>query len=707
MKLNDVRPNIETSGDLDEQFFSIQDQGMIFDILRNKMYSNPILAICREITCNARDAHREVGTPERPIHITLPTSLEPFYKIKDFGPGISPDRMVNIFIKYTASTKRLDNVQTGGFGLGAKTPFSYSDTFTIMTVFEGIQYHYVCFIDETKVGKLGLLSTSPTTEPNSTEIIIPVKLNDQKHFIQWTEHTTRHWDVKPIITGGSIEYNSINTIIEGSGWAIIKTDSWNRETKIIIDGIEYPVDLTALKTFSNNKLTNIIRGDIYLYFGVGELSLSANREQIYLDKQTQNKINERLEVMFIAIKQNIQSKINEFPNLWLANSYYRNDLLKIFNSTNIFGTFYWQNIDLCVLNHHLSSLKCTVFTFSRGSYSRRFGSDPNKIHRNRSGNHLSFDANSQLFINDLSIKEPTVRNLKKAFDDDKSIKIIHLINFTSAATEEQLNNTIYLDKMQPRKLSEITKASSRTTSTLSSSRLLVFKFDSTANAFRHIGYNTINDDTNKKVICLLKKEYENGPKLAIFKKKIIDNEFLKVLCKNNPNYSFYGIDNSIDNAKIKEHFSNFISLESFIEKQFPDSDMDKFISIKCNEIQSHIIEYNNSDLINKYNKLIIDTNSLFMKKMILHKQIESTATKNEKMSVKIFELQHGEISQEKIDDFLRRNPHLDAKKIVSDFDEKYPLLSHISSYYKNDNDVIKAIAHYVNLVDKQGEISNV
>src|SRR5665213_3254503 len=118
MKLNEAKPFFESSQDLEEHFFSIQDQGMLFDILRSKMYSNPILAICREISSNARDAHREAGKPELPIEIHLPLGLEPYYSIKDYGPGISPDRMINIFIKYTASTKREDNMQTGGFGLG-------------------------------------------------------------------------------------------------------------------------------------------------------------------------------------------------------------------------------------------------------------------------------------------------------------------------------------------------------------------------------------------------------------------------------------------------------------------------------------------------------------------------------------------------------------------------------------------------------------
>ncbi len=247
MKLSDAKPYFESSGEMQEHFFSIQDQGMLFDILRSKMYSNPILAICREITSNARDAHREIGVAEKPIHIHLPFGLEPYYKIKDFGPGISPDRMVNIFIKYTASTKREDNIQTGGFGLGAKTPFSYSDTFEVTTIHNGIRYSYTCLIDDTKVGKLVLLDQRPTDEPNSTELSIPVKPVDFTFFRQYTEQACRHWDVKPVITGGTIEWQTLNKIAEGPGWAITATHDYNRHAKLVIDGIEYPLPLEDLR----------------------------------------------------------------------------------------------------------------------------------------------------------------------------------------------------------------------------------------------------------------------------------------------------------------------------------------------------------------------------------------------------------------------------------------------------------------------------
>ena len=63
----------------------------------------------------------------------------------------------------------------------------------------------------------------------------------------------------------------------------------------MIDGIEYPLELDSLRKYADSKLIDSARGTLVMYFGVGELSLSANREQIFLDKPTQDKIKARLD----------------------------------------------------------------------------------------------------------------------------------------------------------------------------------------------------------------------------------------------------------------------------------------------------------------------------------------------------------------------------------------------------------------------------
>lgn len=82
----------------------IREQDIIvLNLLRNKLYRDPIRACVREYLCNARDAHREAGTPDLPVKVILPTELARQIEIKDEGPGISPRRMGDIFLNWLAA----------------------------------------------------------------------------------------------------------------------------------------------------------------------------------------------------------------------------------------------------------------------------------------------------------------------------------------------------------------------------------------------------------------------------------------------------------------------------------------------------------------------------------------------------------------------------------------------------------------------------
>jgi len=104
--------------------FEIGDPTVIFDMICNRIYATPLRTSIQEYMSNARDSHREAGVPHVPIQVVLPTPLDRSIRIRDFGMGISPDRMSNVFVKLGVSTKRINNSQTGGFGVGAKSAFS-------------------------------------------------------------------------------------------------------------------------------------------------------------------------------------------------------------------------------------------------------------------------------------------------------------------------------------------------------------------------------------------------------------------------------------------------------------------------------------------------------------------------------------------------------------------------------------------------------
>lgn len=697
MKLSETKPFYESSGQMQEHFFSIKDQGMIFDILRSKMYSNPILAICREITCNARDAHREIGKPDLPIKIHLPTSLEPQYRVKDWGPGISPDRMVNIFIAYTASTKRDDNTQTGGFGLGAKTPFSYSDTFLVTTVHEGIKYSYTCVIDDTKVGKLLLLNKAITNEPNSTELTIEVKPQDFSFFKQWTEQACRHWKVKPQISGSKIDWTIYTSIIDGNGWSIVSDNTGgyynNRTARLVIDSIEYPLEVDTLRKYADTKLIDSSKGIFIMYFGVGELTLSANREQIYLDKLTQDKICDRLNEITKEIKKRVEDKIDAFPNLWDANVYFRKELTSAFHNLNFLGTLAWKGF---VLSHRCIDLNCGVYNFQRGKHSLKLGHEPNKLTRSL-GKTLDFSEGIHLYINDLLIKNVTPKHVKKAFENDPSLNNVTVICPNDIQTIDDLNKKIHLDEMAPKKLSTITKATGRSY-TLPTSRLLVFKFDAGASTFRQVSYDSIVEDTNNKILCLLGRDYCPNSRSAILANgKCLGSKYIKFLMEKNPKISFYGVDKSTDKIRIEEELSDFEKLDNFIDEKILNNKSINYVEIKLSQSYIYHIDAKMLNCFDKLEHLISDKKSLFISRLELHKKIKKMNADDGGL-LEIYELVKGSIAENILSSFQKKNPEWNVELINNNYSEKYPLLCAIHIY--DFTKIAEHIVKYVNMVDK-------
>ena len=68
----------------------------LFNVLRNQLYSDKELAIIREYSTNAADAHVEAGIADTPIEITLPTKLSPTFKIRDFGLALNDSEIQDV-----------------------------------------------------------------------------------------------------------------------------------------------------------------------------------------------------------------------------------------------------------------------------------------------------------------------------------------------------------------------------------------------------------------------------------------------------------------------------------------------------------------------------------------------------------------------------------------------------------------------------------
>ncbi len=303
MKIKTVDFGDKVIGAESEQAFSIDaDNHVIFDILRSKMYSDPIASICREVICNSRDANREVGSGDVPVSVSINEAgfldiSGSSVSFSDSGPGISPERMSDIFLKYGASTKRGTNGQTGGFGLGAKTPFAYSDTFTVVTVCmvdgKKIKYIYTAMLDSTGKGKMVLMNSEETSDPKGTEIIVPIRsAEDQRAFEQGVIAATQFWLIKPLLTNFSkepLDYTVVREAnIDDNEYRVIELADYSEVPKwvALIDGIPYPIRHRDIDT--SNSTSDLLNVDISIQisFENGDLTVSANRENLQYDDDT-------------------------------------------------------------------------------------------------------------------------------------------------------------------------------------------------------------------------------------------------------------------------------------------------------------------------------------------------------------------------------------------------------------------------------------
>ena len=168
-------------GDSESIRFRIGKDSIIFNMLTTQLYSNPLQTVIREYLQNARDAHREVNKNHIPIRVNLPTEYNPELIIRDYGPGISPKRLNEVFTVFGETTKNNLN-EHGGFGIGATSVWSYSDIISIKSFYGYKEYNYVGYI-ENDVPKMKLVSINDVDTDkfeSGVEIKIPINVSDIK-----------------------------------------------------------------------------------------------------------------------------------------------------------------------------------------------------------------------------------------------------------------------------------------------------------------------------------------------------------------------------------------------------------------------------------------------------------------------------------------------------------------------------------------------
>ncbi len=173
--------------------FAPEAESFLMDMMSDGLYSDKYGSIVRELTSNAIDANVESGKSDQPVRIdiTAPNSFSNQGEIAftDCGIGISPERIDDIFTLYFASTKRDNNEMIGGFGIGAKSPFAYTDVFRVETWHNDVKRTYL--MEKRGQDRTCTLLDETPEQGNGTVIRIPVSTRfDYEKFVNAVNEQT-------------------------------------------------------------------------------------------------------------------------------------------------------------------------------------------------------------------------------------------------------------------------------------------------------------------------------------------------------------------------------------------------------------------------------------------------------------------------------------------------------------------------------------
>lgn len=155
---------------------------IVSQMFQNDIYSNKLEAAIRETIANAIDEHVKYNV-DLFVDVRLETQKnETWLSVRDFAKGLDEKNLREVFGGLFCSTKNLTNSATGGFGIGAKSPICYAESFIVTSFFEGKKTSFVFYRDRGVTGssitKIAKFNEEESGEPSGIEVRIPIQIND-------------------------------------------------------------------------------------------------------------------------------------------------------------------------------------------------------------------------------------------------------------------------------------------------------------------------------------------------------------------------------------------------------------------------------------------------------------------------------------------------------------------------------------------------
>ena len=324
MRLNTAPDNpVSMGGIAHVSEFKIRNSAKAFGILSSGLYANKIRAIIRELGCNAVDSHVAAGRADAEFDVHLPTMLAPHFAIRDYGTGLNHDQVCNIYTTYFESTKADSNDFIGALGLGSKSPFSYTDNFTVTAIQGGQRGIYSAFINDTGVPSVALMGQDVTDEPDGVEVRFAVEnRSDFGKFVEEAQSVFKHFRVKPNFVGAKVNIEKTVYKRENIIPGVHERDGYDRTNYAIMGHIEYPIDVpNAKRVLGEGGLDTIDGMGLDIVFNIGDIDFQASREGLQYTTATIEAIRKKYSEVAAVIDQIIVDEANAIPNVWDRRDY--------------------------------------------------------------------------------------------------------------------------------------------------------------------------------------------------------------------------------------------------------------------------------------------------------------------------------------------------------------------------------------------------
>ena len=310
--------------------------------------------------------------------------------------------MENIYGTYFESSKRVDNTQIGGFGIGGKTPLAYKrkiegkfgekeydNSYNIVTIYNGVKYTYLVY-EGNETPEFNLAGEELTTEHNGTEVQVPVLERDLSLFAKEMVRQLYYFE-NIIFEGFDDEWRYKETLINEYQIVRGKTflyrgNEYSGAMHVCLGRVAYPIDYSVLGLNSSDY--NL---PIAVRLEVGDINVTASREQIDYSETTIKVLKKKLE----EVKKEITELIaKQYSNIVTLEDYFmvKNNfgILNFANgmSINVGNLIKQSDVDFSNFKYSFMKMPCDKKLFRFFFEVKSYGKKPT---RSRYSSKYEFD----------------------------------------------------------------------------------------------------------------------------------------------------------------------------------------------------------------------------------------------------------------------------------------------------------------------------